>query len=186
MFEKCPTCRNRIVAGGRRFVKWTFCNEKCESRFKLALAEQLVSPEELNQRVHRIFEAECPSCHRFARNSLIGTTTVTGLLVAFRVKNRKHICCAVCPHEAAGGGRTLSGVRLVESESASLPMSSSCRRICLACCSSASRRGLRWRCVKFVKTRVAEELAPQLHAAAQAQQRAIEEEESRDEEAERI
>ena len=118
MFEKCPTCRNRIVAGGRRFVKWTFCNEKCESRFKLALAEQLVSPEELNQRVHRIFEAECPSCHRFARNSLIGTTTVTGLLVAFRVKNRKHICCAVCPHEAAGGGRTLSGVRLVESESA--------------------------------------------------------------------
>jgi hypothetical protein len=167
-------------------VKWTFCNEKCESRFKLALAEQLVSPEELNQRVHRIFEAECPSCHRFARNSLVGTTTVTGLLVAFRVKNRKHICCARCARMKLLGAAAHCLAFGWWSPKALIANVLILPANLLGLLFIREPKGPTVALVKFVKTRVAEELAPQLHAAALAVRRAVEEEESRDDEAERI
>jgi hypothetical protein len=177
MFEKCPTCGSRIVAGGRRFVKWTFCSEKCESQFKIALAERLLSPAELARRVRQVYEAACPLCHRSARNHLVSTTRVTGMLVAYRVDKRKHICCVQCARKK---------MLLAVAHCLTFGWWSFRAAFVNVFILAANLLGLFYlkelkgpsvALTAHVKMRIAEELAPQLHAAAKAQRRAVSEQE---------
>jgi hypothetical protein len=96
VLEKCTTCKSRILAGGRSFLKWKFCSKKCETTFKAALAEQLLSAEEIEQHIGQVFASNCPLCKRPGTNDIYSSTTVTGLLFAHRTATAKHLCCARC------------------------------------------------------------------------------------------
>ncbi len=96
MLEKCPACGGRILAGGSRFLKWTFCNDRCESRFKAALTDRLVPAEAVAQQIGEVFESDCPLCKRPGKNDLYSSTTVTGMLLVHRIESQSYICCARC------------------------------------------------------------------------------------------
>jgi hypothetical protein len=139
-----------------------------------------MAPEAVAQQIRQVFDAECPSCHRFAHNNVWTTTTVTGILVLCHVAQRKHVCCAQCarkksllaaahclffgwwsPHAA------LANVVLLPTSLFAMFYIKDMKSPSVAL-------------TEHVKARLAEQLAPQLHAEAMAREREAENDEAPD------
>lgn len=96
MFEKCATCQRRIILGATEFLERKFCNEDCCTRFKSQLADRLIPTEVLAKQIETVFRGPCPQCRKMSTNDFFSSTTVTGMLVAYKINSDFKLCCASC------------------------------------------------------------------------------------------
>jgi hypothetical protein len=96
MLTKCPACNGRIIAGGKQFHSWRFCNDNCVTNFKAALVGHFVAPEVIAAQIRGVVEAPCPVCRALRGNDLYASTRVTGLVFVFMLNSGSRVSCLRC------------------------------------------------------------------------------------------
>ena len=94
--QKCAKCDATIVMGAEEYAGRLFCSRDCISKLLIEIAEQNVTPADLDARTQEMFQGGCPVCNAQRPIDVYSATKITGMILAVQVSTDEQISCASC------------------------------------------------------------------------------------------
>jgi hypothetical protein len=106
---KCTACNGSILFGATEKVYGHFCNEKCNSKYCIAKAEEIKSQAEMESCIAKSFNENCPNCQKTGPLNIYTATKITSYIIATNISKIFIISCAKCGrlHKLKAGLHTL-------------------------------------------------------------------------------